>query len=154
MPNRKIQLIAGTTYSVSLPKEWVRKNKLQAKDEVSVHEKNDSTLVISHAAIERQKMDEISLDIDEYIPSIDRVLFAVYNLGFEKIRLFSKEAITKDLRTKIRTTLNHMSGTEIRHEDKHKITIKVLLDKSKVDAMQIFYRISLILQSSISNIVG
>jgi len=56
MHRRKIQLIAGTTYSVSLPKEWVRKNNLKEKNEILFYEKNDRTLVISPYAIEGKKL--------------------------------------------------------------------------------------------------
>ncbi|MBU1604737.1 MAG: AbrB/MazE/SpoVT family DNA-binding domain-containing protein, partial [Nanoarchaeota archaeon] len=153
MHKRKIQLIAGTTYTVSLPKEWVRKNNLKEKNEILLHEKNDRTLIISPHSIEGKKLNEISLNIDEYAPNIDQILFAVYYLGIENISLFSKKELTKDVKSRIRKTIRHMSGTEINYEDKQKITIKVLLDKSKVDITQVFYRISLIIESSISNIL-
>jgi len=153
MYKRKIQLIAGTTYTVSLPKEWVRKNNLKEKNEILLHEKNDRTLIISPHSIEGKKLNEISLNIDEYAPNIDQILFAVYYLGIENISLFSKKELTKDVKSRIRKTIRHMSGTEINYEDKQKITIKVLLDKSKVDITQVFYRISLIIESSISNIL-
>ncbi|MBU1270447.1 MAG: AbrB/MazE/SpoVT family DNA-binding domain-containing protein, partial [Nanoarchaeota archaeon] len=113
MHKRKIQLIAGTTYTVSLPKEWVRKNNLKEKNEILLHEKNDRTLIISPHSIEGKKLNEISLNIDEYAPNIDQILFAVYYLGIENITLFSKKEITKDVKVKIRKTITHMSGTEI-----------------------------------------
>ena len=153
MHRRKIQLIAGTTYSVSLPKEWVRKNNLKEKNEILFYEKNDRTLVISPYAIEGKKLNEISLDIDKYISAIDQILFAVYYLGIENISLFSKKELTKDVKSRIRKTITHMSGTEITYEDKQKITMKVLLDKSKVEIFQVLYRISLIIESSILNIL-
>ena len=153
MHRRKIQLIAGTTYSVSLPKEWVRKNNLKEKNEILFYEKNDRTLVISPYAIEGKKLNEISLDIDKYISAIDQILFAVYYLGIENISLFSKKELTKDVKSRIRKTITYMSGTEINYEDKQKITIKVLLDKSKVEIFQVLYRISLIIESSILNIL-
>ena len=153
MHRRKIQLIAGTTYSVSLPKEWVRKNNLKEKNEILFYEKNDRTLVISPYAIEGKKLNEISLDIDKYISAIDQILFAVYYLGIENISLFSKKELTKDVKSRIRKTITHMSGTEITYEDKQKITMKVLLDKSKVEIFQVLYRINLIIESSILNIL-
>src|SRR3989344_1087157 len=153
MHRRKIQLIAGTTYSVSLPKEWIRKNNLKEKNEILFYEKNDRTLVISPHTIEEKKLNEISLDIDKYASNIDQVLFGVYYLGIENISLFSKKELTKDVKTRIRKTITHMSGTEISYEDKQKIIIKVLLDKSKVDVFQVLYRINLIIESSISNIL-
>ena len=47
MERRKIQLIAGSTYTVSLPKSWVIKNNLKEKSQISITENNDRTLVLS-----------------------------------------------------------------------------------------------------------
>jgi len=153
MHKRKIQLIAGTTYTVSLPKEWVKKNNLKEKNEILLYEKGDRTLVISPRSIEEKKLNDISLNINEYTSNIDQVLFTLYYLGVENINLFSKKEIAKDVKLKIRKTITHMSGTEINYEDKQKITIKVLLDKSKIDIIQVLFRITLIIESSISNIL-
>jgi phosphate transport system protein len=151
MYKRKIQLIAGSTYTVSLPKEWVKKNRLKEKNEVSLYEKNDRTLIISPRSLEKSKMNKISLDIDRYA-DIDQMLFAVYQLGIEDILLFSKKEITKDVRSRIRKVLAHMSSSEISYEDSQKIEIKVLLDKSKVNVAQILYRMGLVAGLSLENI--
>lgn len=153
MYRRKIQLIAGTTYSVSLPKEWVKKNNLKEKNEILMNEKNDRTLVISPTLIEGKTLNEITLNVDEYINNVDQILFAIYYLGVETITLFSKKGLTKDTRSRIRKTLADMSGSEISYEDENKITIKVLLDKSKVNITQILYRISLIIGLTVSNML-
>ena len=47
-----------------------------------------------------------------------------------------------------------MSGTEITYEDKNNIKIKVFLDKSKIDILQVIYRIILIIESSITSLLG
>ena len=101
----------------------------------------------------KEKSNVISLEIDKYTNNIDQVLFSVYYQGFETINLFSKKELTKSTKAKIRRTVTHMSGTEISYEDKQKITVNVLLDKSKVDIIQTLYRISLLIESSISNIL-
>jgi len=154
MEKRKIQLIAGSTYTISLPKEWIKKNKLKEKNEIVIHEKNDGTLILSPSSINEKNLKEISLDVDEYSNNIDQVLFSLYYLGIETINLFSKNELKKDIKTRIRTTLENMSGTEISYEDKQKIVIKVLLDKTKISLIQILYRISLIIDSSIENLLG
>ena len=152
MIRRKIQLIAGTTYSVSLPKEWVLKNHLKEKEEVSLFEKNDLTLVISPLNIRMQDISDVSLNVDEYSQNIEQILFAVYYKGTENITLSSKKEITKSAKISIRRALAHMSGAEIIYEDKQTIKIKILLDKSKVDIYQLLYRINLLIESSILNI--
>lgn len=153
MYRRKIQLVAGTTYSVSLPKEWVKKNRLREKTEVKLFEKNDRSLVISPELLEEKELTNISLNVDDYEDNIDQVLFSIYYLGIEKINLFSKKGFSKELRSRVRKTLTHMTGTEIGYEDKDKMTINVLLDKSRVDIRQLIYRISLVLDLSIDNLM-
>lgn len=148
MERRKIQLIAGMTYSISLPKEWVLKNHLKEKDELILLEKDHKTLLITPEEIKPLIKDDIIIHIDEYKKSIDQILLSLYYQGFENIHLVSKSEMHKDIRGIIRKTLTHMSGTEIIFEDKNNIKIKVLLDKTRLDILQLFYRIVLILNSS------
>jgi len=153
MHTRKIQLIAGTTYSVSLPKEWVKKNNLKEKNEIVFNELNNGDLSLSSKFSEKKGLDTISLNIDEYLSNIDQILFAVYYLGVENINLFSKKELTKEAKTMIRKTLAHMSGSEISYENKQKINIKVLLDKSKAEIPHLLFRTSLIIEMSLTNMI-
>lgn len=152
METRKIQLIAGTTYSVSLPKDWVLKNRLKESNEVTIQQKNDGTLIISPSEIREKKLSEISLEVEQYRGNIDQILFALYYIGLENITLYSKKEMPKDVKAKIRKTLTHMSGTEISYEDSRKIVVKVLLDKSKVNVPQVIHRVSLITESTLNNL--
>lgn len=150
MLTRKLQLIAGTSYSLSLPKHWVLKNKLKEKQEVLISEKNNGTLVIYPYAPKGSGTDTISLKIDDYLENIDDILPFLYHLGIENITIFSSKDIPKKAKARIRKQITHMSGTVITYEDNKKIAIRVLLDKSKINILQIFYRISIILESSIA----
>ena len=109
---------------------------------------------MSPQALQQKGLNEISLNVDGHIKNIDQILFAIYYLGIETVNLFSKSELTKEVKSRIRKTLTHMSGTEISYEDKQKITIKVLLDKTKVDITQVLYRITLILDLSIAGLLG
>lgn len=153
MHRRSIQLIAGTTYAVSLPKTWVKQRHLKEKNELLLYEKEDGTLVVSPLALQERIVRNITLSVDTYTNTIDQIMFALYYLGIEELTLVSKKEISKEVRSRIRKTLSHMSGTEITYEDKQKITLKVFLDRSKIDIHQILYRISLIIDLSITNIL-
>ncbi len=159
MEIRKIQLIAGTTYTVSLPKSWIKKNNLKEGNDISIIEKSDNNLILSHRPVKEKKLNEISLDVEDYmgkdenVQNLSQILFGCYYLGIEKITLFSKKSLSKNIKTKVRKTLLNMSGTEISYEDDNKITIRVLLDKSKIEFSQIIYRIGLLIEYSISNLV-
>jgi len=153
MHRRKLQLIGGTSYSVTLPKAWVGKHKLKEQSEVLLLERNDGSLTCTAQQLQERKLSEIRLDADEYRSTIDQVLFAAYYLGIETITVYSKKELSSDARGRVKLTLSHMSGTEISYEDRQKITIKVLLDKTKIDALQILYRISLIIDLSITDLL-
>lgn len=150
MHRRKIQLVGGSSYTISLPKEWVIKNKLKEKDEVTIHEKSDKTLVIGEEKVDKLK--EIEFNVDEY-SNIKQVIFGAYYIGIEKIILKSKKEISKKDKINVRKAIRYMSGTEIVYEDNKKIIVAVLLDKAKVDVKQTMYRISLIIEDSAHNII-
>jgi len=150
---RKIQLIAGTTYSVSLPKEWVKKNNLKEKQEINLQEINDGTIILSPDSIKEMRINEISLDIRDYLENIDQILYALYYLGIEKIEIYSKENMSKEIKAKIRKTFSHMSGSEISYEDEKKIVLRILIDKTKINLKQVIHRITLVLDLSIQNLL-
>lgn len=151
MERRKIQLIAGSTYSISLPKEWVKKRGLREKSELVINEMGDGSLCVSSNETSKD-LSEITINADEYSTNIDHVIFSLYYIGIEKIMLFSKSVFSKETKGKIRKTINYMSGTEITYEDEKSITISVLLDKAKLNVFQLIYRISLIIESSLTNL--
>ena len=147
---RKIQLIAGSTYSVSLPKEWVLQNNLKEKEEVYITKKSDRSLVIFPELSEKVgQRDTFEFVIEDYKVDLTQILFVLYYLGFENITITSKKELTTEHRSKTKKALRHMVGTEIFFEDKNRIELKVLLDKSKVDINQLFYRTFLLISSSL-----
>lgn len=149
MVKRKIQLIAGTTYSVSLPKEWIKKNNLKQKNEVELTELNDFSLIIN--AFEKNQIQKnISLNLDELNENTEQILFAVYYLGAETITVYSKNKLSDELKSNIKKALTSMTGAVISHEDNKKITIDILMDSNKLNIIQLLYRICLIIDSSIT----
>ena len=154
MYQRRIQLIAGSTYTVSLPKSWVQQHRLKEKHPVQILEQPDGSLNISPPTNSKPSTpDTFLLSTEEYGEEIDHALFVTYYLGIENIEVFSPKAIdgkTKDLITKV---LGYMSGTEIIYEDLTHIKIKVFLDKSKVEVNQLLLRLGLLLSASMDNIL-
>ncbi|NOZ81302.1 MAG: hypothetical protein GXP63_06550 [DPANN group archaeon] len=148
MHRRKIQLIAGSTYSVSLPKRWVFSQKLEKGKEVLIDEQRDGSLRLFVGQEPQVTPEEITLDIETHRESIDQVLFAIYYVGIRTIHIKHRERIPAEIKQRIRETLRHMSGTEISYEDERSLTITSLLDLSKSDLPQVLFRISLVINLS------
>ncbi len=153
MFTRRIQLIANTTYSVSLPKSWIRKHNLKPKSEVQIQETANKSLLISTESKTKSNPTEIRLDFRSFTQNIEGVVMACYYKGYENITVYSDTAIDERYKIKLRRLVSYMSGAEISFEDEKTIAITNLLDKSKVDVRRSLYRIALVLESSIKSMV-
>jgi phosphate uptake regulator len=150
---RKLQIVAGSTYSLSLPKEWVQKLNLKPKQELSLSEQQDGDLLISPSELKPVK-EKISISVDKYPQEIDQIFLALYYYGYNEIEFLSVKDMPSDIRNKIRKTTTNLSGAEITYEDRKTISIKINFDGDASNLYQIFYRINLIIEESIENIVG
>ena len=74
MQRRKIQLIAGTTYSVSLPKDWIRKNNLK---------ENQASFTIARDKLPKffKVLSEMPIiDIDINSPALEDIFMKYYEM--------------------------------------------------------------------------
>src|SRR3989338_2457378 len=150
---RRLQLVAGSTYAISLPKPWVEKNKLVKNQELLISGRGDGSLIISpHSTVPNVSLADFHVNVDEYGEGITTVLFSIYYLGAESLHIFSKAGLKQSDRSRVKAALRHMSGAEIVFEDANRIDIKVFLDTSKVDIGQLYYRVALLIGSSIDTI--
>lgn len=147
---RKLQFVAGSTYSISLPKEWVNEYRLKPQQELDLVD-SDNGLFISPRdfLVESGKLNYC---IDGYEEVVGQILVSSYYQGFDDIHFFSKKELTQEVRTKIRKSLSKLPGAEIISEDKKKFSIKVMFDDFNIDIFQLFYRINLLIESSFENV--
>ncbi|RME31264.1 phosphate uptake regulator PhoU [Candidatus Woesearchaeota archaeon] len=148
---RKLQLIAGKTYTVSVPKQWASRHGLRASDEVHVVEQDDGSLVVSPEQVRESMPTQFTLSIDKTTRSVDEALVALYYLGAHTITMHASGEFTKELKARIRRTVTLLTGMEIAYEDRNELRIVVLLDESRVDVHQALYRISLLIEQSLAS---
>lgn len=149
---RKLQFVAGSTYSISLPKEWVRAFNLKPQQELELVDVGNG-LVITPEGINLCS-NETSICVDNSVNSISKMFMFSYYYGFETVNFYSRSEMSSDVKSSIRSTISELPGVEIIYEDKKKISVKIMFDSLNIDLFQIFYRISLLIESSIENIVG
>lgn len=146
---RKLQLVGGTTFSVSLPKDWVMQQRLRVSDEVVFTTRADKQLLLGVKEFVSQRPDEVSLDVTSHIHVIDQLVHALYYLGVETIHLVCPGGFERPVRFRIRRAVSDLSGAEIVHEQEDKLSVKVWLDKAKIDIFQLLYRLHVIIDASL-----
>ena len=84
---RRIQVVGGSTYTVSLPKNWVLFNRLKNGDIVIIEELGDNTLLFrlpepEPITLGRIKKAQLNLAQGEEL-GLERMLVALYSAGYD-----------------------------------------------------------------------
>jgi phosphate uptake regulator len=150
METRKVQVTGGSTFTVSLPKEWARENDVGAGDRVEFFS-GDGSLVMSPAGSEEPTRGQ--LDVSQYDgENLTRAVMAMYVSGFDVLEL-SAERITTEQRRAIRTATQNLVGLEVLEETTSSVVIRDLLDSSELSIHDAVDRMRLISRSMLEDAV-
>ena len=79
---RKIIQLAGRTYVVSLPAEWIKKYNVKKGSEVDLEESGNKVIVTTSSEL---VSDKVSVDLTNSLPMTKRILGALYKSGYDEI---------------------------------------------------------------------
>ena len=149
---RKIQLTGGSTYIVSLPKNWIEKTGLKRGSIVSISEKDDMSLTIHPKVSKREeKLKRAIINVsDEMSPeSLVRRVVSAYLVGYNIIQLKNPE---KRIDSAQRYTVkefsrNKLVGTEILSDLPNELVMQVLLSHAELSINDALRRMAIIASS-------
>src|SRR6266568_3950122 len=125
---RKLQMTGGASYTVSLPKNWVKEQGLKVGDVVAVMPRSDSSLtLIPHEKIPAGKNRGAEVTVsppkEQDREQILRTILAQYLAGYDIIRVRFPATARPDLRTYLREAARKMFvGSEIIEESKDELS--------------------------------
>ncbi len=127
---RKIQLSGGSTYIISLPKEWVEELQIKVGENITIMKNSNQSLSLFRHEQNNQKENiaTIYLNQKDSGDSIKRKIIAIYLAGYKIIQIKTKGMKiplehSKSIRELIRSS---MIGTEIVESSSDAITIQIL----------------------------
>jgi|Deesub1362B_J571_1020462.scaffolds.fasta_scaffold00173_37 phosphate uptake regulator len=130
---RKLQFIGGSSFMVSLPKDWVEKFNLRQGDTllVSVEEEGSiriipSTLIGRTEPPERAIIEEPDFKESE---RFKREIFAYYLLGIDQIEIQMKNRVTPEVTSILNDITRSLIGIEITSMERDKIVLSCLTSK-------------------------
>jgi phosphate uptake regulator len=129
MQIRKIQLTGGSSYAITLPKEWVEAARLKAGDVIALGNQPDGSLAIyAGAASERAPSRlEITADLEE--PDITfRNIVAAYLMGYDVIVLRNRKGLSPETKRAVRQAAKRIIGLEVVEEDPNSMSLQDFLD--------------------------
>ena len=130
MEIRKVQVTGGSSYIVSLPKQWVKSMKIQKNDPIGLIVQPDGSLLVTPKidgeSVHRIREFEVSATTDRTF--LLRLLVGAYIAGFSAIRLKSKGRLPPFIRHLVREFTQMAIGQEVVSETESSITLKDLLN--------------------------
>lgn len=134
---RKIQRTPSGTFFVCLPKSWAERYDLQRGVVVAISETSDGKLLIDPRYGVESPPRAITLKPGTYL---SREVLGAYLLGYDIIRVESKERISFEIRDTVKRTTTRLVGLEIVEEDYSKIVLQCLLEPSSFPPEKILRR--------------
>lgn len=134
METRKLQLTGGSTFTVSLPKDWAQQNDLEAGDAVDLFPLGRKLLVQP----DENANDRWSVEVDAdglEAPELVRLLQALYTTGFDTITVRSAREIGAAETTVVETARKFI-GLETLETGPSHVTVQSLLDPATVSVEQ------------------
>ena len=128
---RKMQLSGGSTYIISLPKNWIDELKIKVGENVTIVKNSNQSLTLYPRGRDEQKGKNIAViktGQQDSGDSIKRKIIAAYLAGYKTIQIKTKGIRipvihSKSVRELVRST---MIGTEIVESSSESILIQIL----------------------------
>ena len=120
---RSLQLTGARTYLVSLPREWIERNGLEAKDEIGIRIENETYLLLYPRNPRLVPRKTTTIPESE---TIELDLLSRYITGFDTMIVYPSEGKKIKDADKIREEIRHQMGLEIIRESPNQLEIQFI----------------------------
>ena len=150
---RKLQVTGGSTFILSLPKEWATKNELKQGSSMTVREEEDGSLSISPSSFpKKEKQDEafIKVALNDNYDAVMRTAISAYLDGYNilHVRAQGQTVLSSKLRNHLKHFARHyLVGTEIVIDTPTDLTLQVLLNYPELTVQNALSRMAIIASS-------
>lgn len=148
MESRKVQRVGYSTFSISLPKAWVREIGLKQGDfVVLLPEKDGSLKLMPSSMVERKPQTEgyvIRSDLCNEPRMLERIIVGNYTLGRDAFRVVSPTRISREHVEEVRKIARRLMGLGIVQETPDQIDLQCSIDPTRFKIDMLMRRLSVI----------
>lgn len=141
MELRKLQRTPDGTFLVTIPKAWAKRVGLGPGSVVSYEERQDGRLLLSPKIDEERAPLEVVLEAS---PFVRREIIERYLLGYDIIRVQSKDNLSPEIREEVRRTTKRLVGLEVLEEDSKRVVLQCLVEPSLLNPERILRRLEML----------
>ncbi|RLE44799.1 hypothetical protein DRJ16_01415 [Candidatus Woesearchaeota archaeon] len=141
---RKLINFGKTSYVISLPKDWIKKNKLSKGDTLVLEECDGGLLVAPKITAKKKKKLETRINIDgKTFEEIRREIISCYIDGYNTLVILGEklDKLSKKIKKEI---ISSLMGIEIIEETSNKLILKDFIAPEQIDPIELVRRMDII----------
>ncbi len=149
MEQRKLIKFGNSSFVISLPSYWIKKNELKKGNNVFFEENSEGNLIITPSIEEKSDVEKIKINIKskDSVEQVSRKLVSAYIKGYNVIQIsYSKDFDEKKLK-EIKNIITGLVALEITEQTNETIKVREFLDINKVSLQDIIRRMDIIIKS-------
>lgn len=125
---RKVQLIGGSTYTISLPKRWADEHGIEAGRELYLQPNGDASLVVRVAPPQATESETAHVTVDDHTENnLRRTVQALYAVGLDEFTLTARGTFSATQRRTITGVTTNLIGLEVLEETDTNVVFRNLL---------------------------
>ena len=144
MEYRKIIKFGNSSHILSIPNEWLKKNKLKKGDLIYISENGNNELVLSPQLKDENHESEITIHDNKDIEELHRKIVSSYIAGYNVLNIKLKNSENIEV---IKNFLDSLMAFEIMEQSPDEIKAKDLLNIKEISIEKIMRRIDTIIRS-------
>lgn len=145
METRKVQLSGGTTYMVSLPKQWANEHGIEAGSVLSLRPNGDGSLLVETNSVGGTCELSVTLDVGTATEAaIRQRILSLYTIGCESLTLTDRTGHDASAHQAVEAAIDGLSGFELLESTENRIKLTNLVDAQNVDVRKVSLRMRLV----------
>lgn len=149
---RKIQITGGSSYMVTLPKEWAESVKLKKNDPVRLEVQPDGSLLISTGEPAEDIIAPKNILAHDDPILLYRQLIGAYISGHKEIRVYSESRLSGTVTEVVSRFTQTSIGLEIVEEDDGHILMRDLMNHSEMKPQKSIERMRVLVNNMLNDV--
>ncbi|WP_363466701.1 PhoU domain-containing protein [Halogeometricum borinquense] len=145
METRKVQLSGGTTYTISLPKQWATEQGISPGSTLYLHPDADGTLLIEAGTHQDREDRQVRMDVSSYdTDMLAQAVEAMYLVGIDELVLVDRNGYDDDHFETAMDLCADLSGLQLMETSEKKLVFQNIIDSSSISIRKSTLRMKLI----------
>lgn len=148
MEVRRVQITGGSSYVITLPKEWIKTMNIKKNDQLGITIQSDGTLLLNPKITQEQlqRIKEFNINSIQKPAYLLQLLIGAYISGYTSIKIISPSRMTTAVQNVIRSFTQLAIGPEVVEETDVSVTLKDLLNPMEMPLDRTIKRMHIIVK--------